>query len=38
MIYALKKFSGGMGDEDDSPGFQNIWQNYFLKVSHIFYK
>lgn len=31
LVFALKKFSGGMGDEDDSPGYQNLWQNYFLR-------
>lgn len=23
-----------MGDEDESPGYQNLWQNYFLQVRY----
>ncbi|XP_021968652.1 uncharacterized protein LOC110863611 [Folsomia candida] len=33
LVFALKKFSGGMGDEDESPGYQNLWQNYFLQTT-----
>ena len=32
VIFALKKFTGGMGDEDeDQPEDDLTWQNYFLK-------
>jgi len=30
LTFALRKFSGGMGDEDDNES-QNMWQNYFIK-------
>jgi len=34
LIYALKKFTGGMGDDDDreSGGDSQIWKKYFTKV------
>lgn len=34
VIYALKKFTGGMGDDDDrqNGGEKQIWQSYFTKV------
>ncbi|CAL8101714.1 unnamed protein product [Orchesella dallaii] len=31
LVFALKKFSGGMGDEDDAPCSQSSWEPYFLK-------
>ncbi len=31
IIYALRKFSGGMGDEDDVDRNNTDWKNYFLK-------
>ncbi|XP_070574633.1 uncharacterized protein [Ptychodera flava] len=32
IIYALKKFSGGLGDEDDNGRGDNVtWQKYFTK-------
>lgn len=35
VIYALKKFTGGMGDDDDRTGGgdNSVWKNYFTKVS-----
>ncbi|CAG7728232.1 unnamed protein product [Allacma fusca] len=30
LVFALRKFSGGLGDEDDSQ-LQNMWQKYFIK-------
>jgi hypothetical protein len=35
LIFALKKFSGGMGDEDDNPTCQNAWESYFVKVGQL---
>ena len=39
VIYALKKFTGGMGDDDDrgAGGDKLIWQRYFTKVGRQFY-
>ena len=36
VIYALKKFTGGMGDDDDRSGGgdQHVWKQYFTKVKH----
>lgn len=31
IIYALRKFTGGLGDEDDFDREENDWQKYFLK-------
>jgi len=31
VIYALRKFTGGLGDEDDFDREENDWQKYFLK-------
>ena len=32
VIFALRKFTGGMGDEDeDQPDSGKTWMNYFLK-------
>ena len=32
VIFALRKFTGGMGDEDeDQPDSNKTWMNYFLK-------
>merc|ERR1712013_919364 len=32
VVFALKKFTGGMGDEDeDQPENDLVWQRYFLK-------
>ena len=32
VVFALKKFTGGMGDEDeDQPEDDHVWQKYFLK-------
>ncbi|ODM96589.1 hypothetical protein Ocin01_10087 [Orchesella cincta] len=31
LVFALKKFSGGMGDEDDSTSQQSSWEPYFVK-------
>ena len=32
MVFALRKFTGGMGDEDeDQPDSNKTWLNYFLK-------
>lgn len=31
IIYALRKFTGGLGDEDDMDRSENDWQKYFLK-------
>ena len=31
IIYALRKFTGGLGDEDDMDRAENDWQKYFLK-------
>ena len=32
VVFALKKFTGGMGDEDeDQPDDEYTWQKYFLK-------
>jgi len=35
VTYALKKFTGGMGDDDDRSGGGDklIWKRYFVKVS-----
>ena len=30
VIYALRKFSGGMGDEDEEDANKASWQKYFL--------
>lgn len=35
LIFALKKFSGGLGDEDDSNYAQSQWMHYFNKVCPI---
>lgn len=34
IVYALKKFTGGMGDDDDRSGggSESIWKRYFTKV------
>lgn len=34
VIYATKKFTGGMGDDDDrgNGGDKTVWKNYFSKV------
>ena len=33
VIYALKKFTGGLGDDDDrQKGDNNTWKCYFTKV------
>lgn len=38
VIYALKKFTGGLGDDDDRDKGDNFtWQKYFTKVSHLHY-
>ena len=32
VVFALRKFTGGMGDEDeDQPDDDHTWQKYFLK-------
>ena len=32
IIFALKKFTGGMGDEDETqPDDNYVWMKYFLK-------
>jgi hypothetical protein len=31
IIFALRKFTGGLGDEDDMDRDKNDWSNYFLK-------
>lgn len=31
VIYALRKFTGGLGDEDDLDRNSNDWKNYFIK-------
>ena len=32
VVFALRKFTGGMGDEDeDQPDSNKTWLNYFLK-------
>ena len=32
MIFALRKFTGGMGDEDEQqPEDNKVWTDYFLK-------
>jgi hypothetical protein len=32
IIFALKKFTGGMGDEDETQPDDNfVWMKYFLK-------
>lgn len=31
IIFALRKFSGGLGDEDSVDRNKNDWKNYFLK-------
>lgn len=37
VTFALRKFSGGLGDEDEDNSVQNMWNLYFLKVTlHIF--
>ena len=34
LIHALKKFTGGLGDEDDyDTSSDSIWKRYFTKVS-----
>lgn len=31
-MYALKKFTGGLGDDDDrESGDKQVWKNYFTK-------
>ena len=38
VTYALKKFTGGMGDDDDrsNGGNRYVWRDYFTRVSHLF--
>ena len=31
LIYAMRKFTGGLGDEDEIDRSENDWQKYFLK-------
>lgn len=31
IVYALRKFTGGLGDEDDVDRNNKDWKNYFLK-------
>ena len=31
IVYALRKFTGGLGDEDEIDRSENDWQKYFLK-------
>jgi hypothetical protein len=31
IVFALRKFTGGLGDEDDMDREQNDWCNYFLR-------
>lgn len=35
VVYALKKFTGGMGDDDDRSGGgdKHVWKQYFTKVN-----
>lgn len=39
VIYALRKFTGGLGDEDDMDRKSGEWKKYFLKdtkfISHV---
>ena len=36
VVYALKKFTGGLGDDDDKDrGDDSTWKRYFTKVSEI---
>ena len=32
VVFALRKFTGGMGDEDENqPEDETVWKRYFLK-------
>lgn len=33
VVYALRKFTGGMGDEDEIDRASNDWEKYFVKDS-----
>ena len=38
VVFALRKFTGGMGDEDENqPEDETVWKRYFLKPFEVKY-